>query len=77
MASLKYQNHYLHQEQEDKYQQEEVNEELFGHEVGLFLSKERKIKKKDCKRNTIRNEIVRSRSWACDSTPHWKFNTLS
>ena len=35
MASLKYHDHYLHQEQEDKYEQEEVKEELFGHDVSL------------------------------------------
>ena len=43
-AILRYQDHYLHQEQEDQYKQEEVNEELFRHEVGLFPPKEKKMK---------------------------------
>ena len=46
MANLKQQDHYLHQEQEDEYEQVEVIKDLFGHEVGLFLPKERKLKMK-------------------------------
>ena len=46
MANLKQKDHYLHQEQEDEYEQVEVIKDLFGHEVGLFLLKERKPKMK-------------------------------